>query len=189
MALKMQVTLLRVGRYVHPRADERTESAWSDEEVLALAWLERRFSVPDLSVILSRSESSIEQRQQATHGASPIEPVIVETFSQAFCRAAIRSLLYRERAGNKWTSEEDAVLRWLATRYSIFDLHVILRRSMSSIEKRLLHLGIDYPGTKPVSAERLKAAVVSRRTGSIWRVSLTVAVIIVLCLLSLWLGR
>lgn len=80
MAIAMQVTLRRLGQYAHLWADGRTDLLWSDGEIAALSWLERRYTLTDLRVILERSESCIrdrqEQRKQQT-GSDAITPAEV----------------------------------------------------------------------------------------------------------------
>lgn len=144
MALSMQVTLRRLGQYAHQWADGRTDLPWSDGDVTALSWLERRYTLSDLRVILERSESCIRDRQELTRGLALIEPVDV-TFVQLTLRALAAWALSRERFRHRWTAEEDATVRWLASRRSIADLQVILRRPIASIEKRLLRLRVDWP--------------------------------------------
>jgi hypothetical protein len=147
MAITMQVTLRRVGQHAHLWADERTGQPWSRQEDAALSWLQSRYDVSDLSVILSRTTSSIEERQQQQQQltGSAITPAPV-TFAQSIRRAIAAMLLSRERASQRWTAEEDAALRWLAERYSLLDLQVILRKPSASKEQRLVRLGIDHPG-------------------------------------------
>lgn len=141
MALSMQVTLRRLGQYALLWAVSRADLPWIDGEISALSWLERRYAIPDLCVILERSESSIRDRQELTHGLTPIKPADV-TLVQLTIRALAASSLGRERFKHKWTVEEDAALAWLRSRHSIFDLHLILRRPMRSIEQRLHRLGL-----------------------------------------------
>jgi hypothetical protein len=76
MALTMQVTLRRLGLYAHLWADGRTDLPWSDGEIAALSWLERRYTLADLRVILERTESCIRDRQEAARGPAPSEPPV-----------------------------------------------------------------------------------------------------------------
>ena len=143
MALSMQVTLRHLGQYAHLWAGSRTDLPWSDGELAALSWLERRYALADLRVILERTESCIRDRQEAMHGLTSIEPAVV-TLVQFTMRAVAAWTLGRERFGHTWTSEEDAALCWLAPRHSIGDLQMILRRPRRSIETRLIRLDIEH---------------------------------------------
>jgi hypothetical protein len=184
MAITMRVQLRRLGEYAHLWQDERTDLPWTDDELRALTWLESRYDVPDLHVILQRTVSSIEQRQQSTHGPNPIEPAAV-TFRQSVMRAIAALAMSRERSSHKWTAEEDGVLAWLSTRYSIVDLQVILRRPAHRIEDRLIRLRIDHPGVEQERRERESAPTMKVR---LLRMVLYLVAFLVLLALSLWLS-
>lgn len=183
MEITMQVALHRLGRHAHLWADGRTDLPWSDGEIAALSWLERRYTLADLRVILERAESCIRDRQEATHGPTPIELADV-TFLQLTMRDLAASALGRERCRHKWTAGEDAALCWLAERCSIADLQVILRRPIPSVEKRLLRLDIDHPGVEQHRRERQAAPTMRQRA---LRVVLYLAAFFFLLALSLWL--
>ena len=139
MAISMQVTLRRLGEYADLWTDSRTDLPWRAEEIAALSWLERRYALADLRAILERTDRCIRDRQEQAHGSAAIDSAGV-TLVQLMIRALAARLLGCERLLHKWTAEEDAALWWLADRFSIVDLQVILRRPIRSIERRVNHL-------------------------------------------------
>lgn len=100
-----------------------------------------------------------------------------------------RGRIARERIRHKWTAEEDAALRWLAERYSIADLQVILCRPMGRIEQRLLRLDIEHSAIEHLRRDYQPPRTILQRLLRLVRFVLIATVVAAAFVaFALWLG-